>query len=124
MESMYQQWHGMTLETEYEAVLILLCVHILRFLDEVTTPSAEVNSDTIKESLAKINEADISCRGFSVTFLDNSLSHNIQDLSDEDSDSEGTICAPQHKKRKLELSISELEDTQGNSQSQLKRQKV
>ncbi|KAE8451648.1 hypothetical protein EG329_003105 [Mollisiaceae sp. DMI_Dod_QoI] len=132
MESMYQQWPGMTLEPHYEDALVSLCIHIFRFLDKVITtllpPARPIISEDLTRLIVKINEADAVCREFSVTFLDCTTTSNIEDLSDTDSD--GTLCESRGTKRVFEEmseATPDFHDFYGNSQDkgpETKRQKI
>jgi hypothetical protein len=68
MESVYQQWEGMSLSPTYESGLIALCVHVLKYLvriislnlcfldSELTT----MDWEELESCFAKIMEADIA----------------------------------------------------------------
>ena len=98
LESMYQQWLGMSLEPNYEKSLIVFCVHVLRYLDMALLSRQElvrgIYEAELESLIEKIREADIICRGFSVTILtgdESGLSGSkVEDVSTEDEDSDAT----------------------------------
>lgn len=99
MESMYQNWSGMTIDANYEEALLSLCVTVLKCIDVIIESSLadSFDADILQTSMKKVNEADAVCRQFSVTFLDSVLERNVEDISDSDSDSEGiTSDAAEH----------------------------
>jgi len=103
MESMYQQWPEMSLDLEYENSLIGLCVHVLVYLDKLldTKSGSGLPTEDLSSYVAKITEADASCRGFSVTVTEHILNRVVEDVS-EDSDSDATIEASRGTKRTFE----------------------
>jgi hypothetical protein len=96
MESMYQQWQGMTLEANYEEALVSLCNQVLIFVAAFVVPSPEITVETLTHSKDNINKADAACRSFSVMLLDSTLGDSIGTVSDEDSESgsDGTLTPP------------------------------
>ncbi|KUJ16593.1 uncharacterized protein LY89DRAFT_734689 [Mollisia scopiformis] len=118
IERIYRQWQGMLVEEEYRVALVALCVRVLLFLDEVISNSAEMKAETLGQWMGKINEADASCRRFSVI---------IEDVFDEDSDSDGMICPIEcTTKRKYQEAASRLESTklEIENETSVKRQKL
>jgi hypothetical protein len=138
MESMYHQWPGMTLDKDYEASLINLCVEVLRYLDTVYTHNTKTTKlsspgiltpDDLEERLdgfvaqyipstqtvilqkimQNINKADIACRGFSVTIVQDVLQRTLDELGDDDSDSDDTVEIQCGVKRRIE-DVSDKED--------------
>jgi hypothetical protein len=111
MESMYQQWPGMTLEKNYENSLISLCVHVLRYLNAV--PSEEYNheykqaEEQLNACMSDINKADAACRGFTVTISDDVMNRGtkrkVEDVSDEDDDSHSTVVNEDEKEKETAL---------------------
>jgi hypothetical protein len=111
MESMYQQWPGMTLEKDYENSLISLCVHVLRYLNAV--PSDEYNpeckqaEEQLNTCMSEINKADAACRGFTVTISDDATNRGtkrkVEDVSDEDNDSDSTVVNEDEKEKETAL---------------------
>jgi hypothetical protein len=125
MESMYQQWSGMTLETKYEDSLLSLCILVLKCIDVIINMSSAESFDAalLQTSMDKVNEVDAVCRDFSVTFLDSALDHEIEDVSDSDSDA--TICNVQSTKRTIEeasASASGLDGAQSSFNDTLQTQ--
>jgi len=91
LESMYQNWPGMTLHKDYENSLISLCIHVLRYLSTVFSISNNAPQKSPLEGLAKIyasiTKADQHCRGFTVTIqedLQNLPMVNIEEMSEDD----------------------------------------
>ncbi|CZR67764.1 uncharacterized protein PAC_17663 [Phialocephala subalpina] len=130
MESMYQQWSGMTLESNYEDALILLCSEVLNFLNQAillpprrSSVSDQLMTVEMGSSIAKIEAADAACRGFSVTPLDSLLNRNVEDVSDEDSDSDSTVHESRGTKRGFEevpaASTVNLDGTQAEMRTKL-----
>jgi hypothetical protein len=106
MESMYHQWPGMTIDKDYEASLINLCVEVLRYLDAVHTHKYYTmrsnSADILQETIQNINKADTACRGFSVTIVQDALQRTLDELDDDDSDSDDTIELQCGVKRRIE----------------------
>ncbi|KAG4430749.1 hypothetical protein IFR05_013770 [Cadophora sp. M221] len=100
LESIYQQWSGMSLDPDYERAIIDLCVlvlaYIARFLQfgEAGSPRAQA----LGSQMGKIVEADSKCRGFTVTF---SVDRRVEDLSEDDSDSDDAVPINKSMKRSL-----------------------
>lgn len=103
MENMYQNWPGMTLEPNYEKSLVSLCVHVLTFLEMVLRSEDAIDlAQTLSVEMVKINEADATCRAFKITIMQEMSSHSVGDISEEDSDSDGTLEEPRGIKRRIE----------------------
>ena len=83
MESIYQKWDGMSLQSKYESALIGLCVPILRYLDLTIFDSQQVPRD-LTTPAARIRDAELVCRGFIVTidFEPQDQSKSPQELVD------------------------------------------
>jgi aminopeptidase-like protein len=112
MESMYHQWPGMTIDKDYETSLVKLCVEALRYLDTVYTYKYVMGSfsaDILEEIMQNINKADTACRGFSVTIVQDVLQRTLDELEDDDSDSDETVKIQCGVKRRIE-DISDQED--------------
>lgn len=98
MESMYQQWPGMTLEANYEKSLIALSVEVLKYLDlllDVASLSERIPFEGMLENfMVNVRDADIACRGFNVTIVNEDEMGGVlraaKDVSDEDEDSDST----------------------------------
>jgi hypothetical protein len=109
----YHQWPGMTLDKDYKNSLINLCVEVLRYLDTVYTHkydfSASFSADILEKIMQNINKADTACRGFSVTIVQDVLQRTLDELEDDDSDSDDTIELQCGVKRRIE-DVSEKED--------------
>jgi len=103
MENMYQNWPGMSLEPNYEKSLISLCIHVLTFLEKGLSDQDSTDlARTLSENMDKINEADAICREFKVTVMQEMSDLSVDDVSEQDFDSEGTLEAPHGIKRKIE----------------------
>jgi hypothetical protein len=113
MESMYHQWPGMTIDKDYETSLINLCVEVLRYLDAVHTHKLytveSFFADTLQKIMQNINKADTACRGFSVTIVQDALQRTLDELEEDDSDSDDTIEVQCGVKRRIE-DVSDKED--------------
>ncbi|PVH67911.1 hypothetical protein DL98DRAFT_599988 [Cadophora sp. DSE1049] len=98
LESIYQQWSGMSLDPDYEKAIVDLCVlvlaYIARFLNSGEAGSPRAHA--LDSQMGKIAEADAKCRGFTVTF---SIDRKVEDLSEDDSDSDDTVTDIKAKKR-------------------------
>jgi hypothetical protein len=106
MENMYQNWPGMSLEPYYEKSIISLCIQVLTFLERGL--SSQDLMRTLSEDMAKINEADAFCREFKVTVMQEMSNLSVDDVSEDDFDSEGTLEAPHGIKRRIEdISVEE-----------------
>jgi hypothetical protein len=98
LESMYRQWPGMSLESNYENSLIELCVHVLRYLDLALFARLDAGRQPFESYLevlmVKIREADVACRGFSVTIVNTDESEGgerkVEDVSADEVDSDST----------------------------------
>jgi hypothetical protein len=98
LESMYQQWLGISLEPNYEKSLIALCVQVLRYLDMTLLSRRQLIRGIFEAELealmGKIRETDSTCRGFSVTILTEEkskvLGRKVEDVSTENEDSDKT----------------------------------
>jgi hypothetical protein len=98
LESMYRQWPGMSLESNYENSLIELCVHVLRYLDLALFARLDAGRQPFEAYLevlmVKIREADVACRGFSVTIVNTDESEGgerkVEDVSADEVDSDST----------------------------------
>ncbi|KAG0645974.1 Sterol uptake control 2 [Hyphodiscus hymeniophilus] len=98
LESMYQQWAGMSLEKAYEQSLIELCIHVLRYLDAVISRRSPAQQETVEQrrdtSIMNIRTADAACRGFSVTIVSGDkgerMEARLEDVSSDDDDSDST----------------------------------
>jgi len=103
MESMYQQWPGMSLHLDYENSLIELCVHVLEYLEKFlnTKGGSYFPTEDLSRYVAAIMVADGACRGFSVTVTEDILNQVVEDVS-EDSDSDVTLEASRGTKRTFE----------------------
>ena len=98
LESMYQQWPGMSLEMNYENSLIALCVHVLRYLDHALFADLDSGRQLFdadsEDLMVKIREADATCRRFSVTIvsadLNEEVTSKVEDVSADEDDSDST----------------------------------
>ena len=119
MESMYHQWLGMTLDNDYETSLINLCVEVLRYLDTVYTHkydfSESFSADVLQKIMQNINKADAACRGFSVTIVQDALQRTLDELEEDDSDSDDMVEIQCGVKRRIE-DVSEKEDASGGTE--------
>jgi hypothetical protein len=96
LESMYQQWPGMSLEKMYEKSLVDLCINVLKYLDlALSHPPAPEQKDfeQRREALmVNIRSADIACRGFSVTIVNDDESvgkeSKLEDIFTDEEDSD------------------------------------
>ena len=101
LESMYQQWPGMSLEMNYRTSLIALCVHVLRYLDHALFAGLDSGrqpfSADLEALMVKIREADATCRGFSVTIIsvdsNEEVRSKVEDVSADEDDSDSTEVA-------------------------------
>jgi len=113
MESVYHQWPGMTVDKDYETSLVNLCVEVLRYLDTVYTHKYDVfgsnSADILQEIMQNINRADTACRGFSVTIVQDVLQRTLDELGEDDSDSDDTVEIQFGVKRRIE-DVSDKED--------------
>ncbi|KAH9208894.1 hypothetical protein DL95DRAFT_449616 [Leptodontidium sp. 2 PMI_412] len=97
LESMYKQWPGMSLESNYENSLIELCVRVLRYLDLVLSRPSTSGQNDFEERvalMAMIRSADVACRGFSVTIVgeveSKGMERDVEDISADEDDSDST----------------------------------
>jgi hypothetical protein len=98
LESMYKEWPGMSLERNYEASLIRLCVNVLKYLDLILSCTFEPGQNELEHEritlIADIRSADTVCRGFSVTIFGGDESEGIEsrlgDGSADEHDSDST----------------------------------
>jgi len=104
MENMYQNWPGMSLEPKYEESLMSLCVRVLNLLEEALYNGDNEDSEdwTVAEELTKIHEADDICRRFKVTILQEQAISSVDDVSEEENDSDGTLEELPSTKRRVE----------------------
>ena len=93
MENTYQNWPGMSLEPKSEESLVSLCIQVLNFFEKVLGgkdgPGFDVS--TVHEEVGKIDEADAICRDFKVTILQEETKSSMDDDSEEEVDSDGTL---------------------------------
>ncbi|KAE9371464.1 hypothetical protein N431DRAFT_24725 [Stipitochalara longipes BDJ] len=115
MENMYQNWPGMSLEPKYEESLMSLCIQVLNFLGRLLCREDELDTVvwTVAEEMAKINKADAICREFKVTILQDQSSHALDDVLEEEPDSDGTLEELSSTKRRAEDSSAD--DTDSDS---------
>jgi hypothetical protein len=115
MESIYHQWPGMTVDKGYENSLINLCVEVLRYLNAVYLQEyydmGNFSTVSLETMMQHINKADADCRGFSVTIVQDVLQRTLDELEedDSDSDSDDTVEIKCGVKRRIE-DVSDKED--------------
>jgi hypothetical protein len=113
MESVYHQWPGMTIDKDYEISLIRLCVEVLRYLDAVYTYKYDFSvlrsEGTLEKIMQNINKADIACRGFSVTIVQDVLQRTLDELEEDGSGSDDTVEIQCGVKRRFK-DVSDKED--------------
>jgi hypothetical protein len=88
LESMYHNWPGMTLEASHELSLLVLCMHVLRYVDFMLAGHSDFEGS--KVLMANIRKADVICRGFTVTIVSAEESKvrgsKVLDISSDDDD--------------------------------------
>ncbi|KAH9213258.1 hypothetical protein DL95DRAFT_410401 [Leptodontidium sp. 2 PMI_412] len=98
LESIYQQWSGMSLDPDYKKAIVDLCVlvlaYIARFLN--SKEAASSRAQALDSQMGKIAEADAKYRGFTVTFP---IYRKVEDSSEDDSDSDNTATDIKAMKR-------------------------
>ena len=106
LDSMYQNWSGLSLEKEYESSLVKLCSHVLSFLylcftsssDRKRTPENPL--EEIDRYYTRIANADAKCRAFTVTIEDvaqkNHLKRTAEEIynCDDSSSTEAEVTLP------------------------------
>lgn len=101
LESIYQHWSGMSLDPDYKAAIIELCVFVLTYIARFFNPGLAAHSKTkvLAPQMAKIVAADAKCRGFTVTF---SVDRKFEEVSEDDSDSDSTVNTNKTTKRSFD----------------------
>jgi hypothetical protein len=106
LDSMYQNWSGMSLEKKYESSLVELCSHVLNFLYICFTSSSDLKRTPenpfkeIDRYYTRIADADAKCRAFTVTIEDiaqkNPLKRTAEEIynCDDSSSTEAEVTLP------------------------------
>jgi hypothetical protein len=119
MESMYHQWPGMTLDKDYETSLVNLCVDVLRYLDTLYMQKYYVtgsfSADILTKLMDNIQRADTACRGFSATIVQDVLQHTLDELEEDDSDSDDMVLVQCGVKRRIEDVSDQEDDSDGTA---------